>query len=236
MHQRCEPAILYFGTPVVLISTTNEDGTVNLAPMSSIFWLGWRAVIGLSATSQTTQNLLRMGQCVLNLPSVDLVGAVNRLALTTGSDPVPVGKQQKGYRTEREKFELAGLTPMASETVAPPRVLECPVQLEAVVAATHGIGEEDPTVRGRLLSLELRIQRVHVEESILLVGHSNRVDPDKWRPLLMSFQHFYGLGPRVHESTLAQIPEALYRSPDVDRARQSTDPQKPGLWQQAGAR
>ena len=30
-----EPAILYFGTPVVLISTVNEDGTSNLAPMSS---------------------------------------------------------------------------------------------------------------------------------------------------------------------------------------------------------
>lgn len=221
MHQSCEPAILYFGTPVVLISTLNEDGTANLAPMSSIFWLGWRAVIGLSAASQTTQNLLRTGQGVLNLPSVDLVGAVNCLALTTGSDPVPMGKQQKGYRTERQKFERAGLTPVASETVTPPRVLECPVQLEAVVEAVHGIGENDEAVRGRLLSFELRIQRVHLEESILLTGHANRVDPDKWRPLLMSFQHFYGLGPQVHDSTLAQIPESLYRSSDVDRARQT---------------
>ena len=30
-----EPAILYFGTPVVLIGTCNEDGSYNLAPMSS---------------------------------------------------------------------------------------------------------------------------------------------------------------------------------------------------------
>jgi hypothetical protein len=36
----------------------------------------------------------------------------------------------------------------------------------------------------------------------------------------MSFQKFYGLGRQVHASTLAQIPEAMYRSPDVDRARQ----------------
>ena len=28
MHQVTQPAILYFGTPVVLISTVNEDGTV----------------------------------------------------------------------------------------------------------------------------------------------------------------------------------------------------------------
>ena len=40
MHVTSEPGILYFGTPVVLISSVNEDGTYNLAPMSSAFWLG----------------------------------------------------------------------------------------------------------------------------------------------------------------------------------------------------
>ena len=39
----------------------------------------------------------------------------------------------------------------------------------------------------------------------------NHVDADKWRPLIMSFQKFYGLGEQVHESTLAQIPEHLYK-------------------------
>ncbi|MCH5861867.1 hypothetical protein MMA63_24055, partial [Salmonella enterica] len=48
-----EPAILYFGTPVALLSTLNDDGSANLAPMSSVFWLGWRAVLGLAAASQT---------------------------------------------------------------------------------------------------------------------------------------------------------------------------------------
>src|SRR6202042_1082484 len=41
-HIVSEPSILYFGTPVVLISSANEDGSANLAPMSSAFWLGWR--------------------------------------------------------------------------------------------------------------------------------------------------------------------------------------------------
>jgi flavin reductase (DIM6/NTAB) family NADH-FMN oxidoreductase RutF len=219
MHLPCEPAILYFGTPVVLISTVNEDGTYNLAPMSSAFWLGWRCVLGLSAFSKTTENLLRTGQCVLNLPSAEQVGAVDRLALRTGSNPVPAGKAQKGYRFEADKFGRVGLTPVPAETVAAPRVAECPVQLEAVLEAHHGLAEADEQQRGRLLTLEVRVQRVHLDESILLAGHRNRVDPDKWRPLIMSFQHFYGLGPRVHESRLAQIPESLYRSPDVDRAQ-----------------
>ena len=80
MHHTNEPAILYFGTPVVLVSTTNEDGSYNLAPMSSAWWLGWRCMLGFGARSKTPQNMRRTSDCVLNLPSADLVASVNRLA------------------------------------------------------------------------------------------------------------------------------------------------------------
>lgn len=233
MHITSEPSILYFGTPVVLISTVNENGSYNIAPMSSVFWLGWRGILGLSALSKTTENMLRTGQCVLNLPSVHQVDAVNRLARTTGTKILPESKRQKGYRYEEDKFGIAGLTPMGSETVAAPCILECPVQLEAVVAAVHGIGEDDPRQKGSIVTFEVRIQRVHLEESILMSGVPDKVDPNKWRPLIMSFQEFYGLGPQVHPSTLAQIPEILYRSPDVDRARQAVSNARPALLGQA---
>jgi len=219
MHVTIEPGILYFGTPVVLISTVNPNGTFNLAPMSSAFWLGWRCVLGLAANSLTPQNMIRTGHCVLNLPSVDLAGMVDRLALTTGTDPVPESKQRRGYRHRADKFGLSGFTAMPSETVASPRVRECKVQLEAVVEATHGIADNDPALRGRLLILEVRIQRVHVDRSILKGNATDRIDPDKWRPLILSFQEFYGLGEKAHPSTLGTVPEALYRGPDIDRAR-----------------
>ena len=220
MHVRSEPAILYFGTPVVLISSVNEDGSYNLAPMSSAFWLGWRCALGLAATSKTPQNLKRTGECVLNLPSAAIAASVDRLAKTTGSNPVPPGKLRRGYRFEPDKFGISGLTPVPSETVAAPRVLECPVQLEAKVAAVHGLADDDSALRGQRELIEVRIVRVHIEESILRHDDANRIDPDKWRPLIMSFQHFYGLAPqRVHDSTLGQIPEQLYRGPDIERAR-----------------
>ncbi len=219
-HVRAEPAILYFGTPVVLISTLNEDGSANLAPMSSVFWLGWRALLGLGAASKTAQNLRRTGECVLNLPSSDQAAAVNGLALTTGASPVSAAKQARGYVFEPDKFGAAGLSPIAAETVAPPRAAECPVHLEAVREAQHGIAATDPALSGRVIAFELRIQRVHVHPTILREGVENHIDPALWRPLIMSFQKFYGLA--AHEaapSRLAEIPEALYRSPDVDRAR-----------------
>ena len=218
-HIVTEPSILYFGTPVVLISSQNEDGSANLAPMSSAFWLGWRCVIGLSAVSKTTQNMIRTGQCVLNLPSVDNVAAVNRLACLTGSNPVPPVKLARGYTHEKSKFEIAGLTPVASQTVTAPRVLECPVQMEAVVAARHELMEDDNATRGRIVTFELRITRVHTHPDIMMEDQANRIDPDKWRPLIMSFQRFYGLGAEAHESTLARIPEEMYRMPDIARAR-----------------
>ncbi|HYD82074.1 MAG TPA: flavin reductase family protein [Paucimonas sp.] len=220
MHAASEPAILYFGTPVVIVGTVNEDGTFNLAPISSVFWLGWRCVIGVGAASQTARNLRRTRECVLNLPSENEVGAVNKLALTTGANPVPERKHARGYRHVKDKFGIAGLTPLASETVAAPRVLECPVQLEAAVEAVHGLAEDDEAQRGRLLMFETRIKRAHLEESILVPGQPNRIDPDKWRPLIMSFQKFYGLADRqLHDSRLSSIPEEWYRSIDVDRAR-----------------
>jgi flavin reductase (DIM6/NTAB) family NADH-FMN oxidoreductase RutF len=220
MHVVSEPAILYLGTPVVLISTVNEDGSYNLAPMSSAFWLGWRGILGLAAQSRTPQNMRRTGECVLNLPSADLAAAVNRLALTTGTVPVPPGKLARGYRYEKDKFGISGLTPVRAQTVAAPRVLECPVQLEAVVEASHGVAEDDDKLRGRVVTFEVRIQRVHIEESILLHDEPNRIDPDKWRPLIMSFQKFYGLAEgELHDSKLGWIPEKMYRSPDVDRAK-----------------
>lgn len=219
MHRILDPAILYFGTPVVLVSTLNEDGSPNLAPMSSAWWLGRRCLLGFGARSKTPQNLLRTGECVLNLPSAELAGMVDRLALTTASDPVPEFKQQRGYRHEADKFGISGFTQAPSGQVQPPRALECPVHLEATLRHAHPLAAERDDLRGRLIAIEVEIERVHVEESLRLVGYTDRIDPDKWRPLIMSFQHFYGLGPRLRDSRLATIPEEAYRTgqPGVGR-------------------
>jgi flavin reductase (DIM6/NTAB) family NADH-FMN oxidoreductase RutF len=228
MHVSITPSILYLGTPVVLNSTVNENGSYNLAPISSAIWLGWRCLLGFEAVSKTPQNMIRTGECVINLPSADQVDAINRLALLTGSDPVPPGKTLRGYRHCQNKFGVAGLTPVPSETVAAPRALECPIHLEAKVANVHRImaDEYDYSVHDRsvectlegILCIEVRITRVHAHPSIIMDGHPNRIDPNRWRPLIMSFQRFYGLGGELTASRLAGIPESMYRSPDIDRA------------------
>jgi flavin reductase (DIM6/NTAB) family NADH-FMN oxidoreductase RutF len=199
VHRVIEPKIMYFGTPVVLISTLNEDGTENLAPMSSAWWLGQSCMLGLGTRSKTAQNLQREGECVLNLPSSQMVEAVDRLACTTGSDPMPKYKRGMGFEFVKHKFKHAGLTPIASELVKPSRVLECPVHLEAVVENTHEFGRDSAA------AIEVRIVRAYFEESILSTEKRHHVDTDKWHPLIMSFCEFYGLGENVHPSRLAKV-------------------------------
>jgi len=200
MHKVIEPNILYFGTPVVLISTLNENGTFNLAPMSSAWWLNQSCMLGMSDKSQTVLNLLRERQCVLNLPSMNLVSAVDRLALLTGRNPVPESKTQRGYHYEPNKFGTAGLTPEPSDLVRSPRVSECPVQLEALVQQVHTF--EEPS---SLAAIEVRIVRVHVDEQLLMDGEKNYIDPEKWSPLIMNFCEFFGISGKLHPSRLATI-------------------------------
>jgi len=199
MHRTIEPTILYFGTPVALISSLNPDGSPNLAPMSSAWWLGWSCMLGLGQMGQTSDNLIRTRECVINLPSADLVSHVDRLALTTGKDPVPEKKSLWGYRYEPDKFEIAGFTPVKSESVAPPRALECPVQMEGIVHDYRPFGKNVSAN-----AFEVHITKLHVDEA-LLTGDSSRphIDPVRWRPLIMSFCRFFGVGDEVHPSRLA---------------------------------
>jgi hypothetical protein len=46
-----EPKFLYFGTPVALLSSLNEDGSTDLAPISSVWAPGWTLILGTFHTT-----------------------------------------------------------------------------------------------------------------------------------------------------------------------------------------
>ena len=199
MHKVIKPKVFYFGTPVILISTLNDNGTSNLAPISSAWWLGGSAMLGMSTRSKTVENLKNHPECVLNLPSADMANHVNRLALLTGKNPVPEYKVDMGYTYEPHKFEAAGLSFAFSDKVKPYRVLECSVNLEAVVT---NICEFDDS-NAHLASIEVKIVQTHIEETLLVPGTKNHIDPEKWNPLIMNFCEFFGLSKKIHPSKLA---------------------------------
>jgi flavin reductase (DIM6/NTAB) family NADH-FMN oxidoreductase RutF len=203
-HRVIRPSILYFGTPVVLLTTQNMDGTCNLAPISSAWALGRHVVLGVGGESQTARNLAERPELVINVASPGLWERVERLAPLTGADPVPESKRAL-YRHERDKFAAAGLTPTPSEVVRPPRVAECALQLEArAVTLTPG-GE------GRFFSVETEVIRVHADERILVPG-THHVDPAVWSPLIYNFRHYHGLAPEVGHGFRSETATAATRA------------------------
>lgn len=197
-HVEIEPRILYFGTPVVLLSTENQDGSFNLAPISSAWALGQTVVLGLGSVGQTAYNLARRPDLVINLPAPAQWPAVERLAPLTGRNPVPPTKHE-GCRFEPDKFGAAGLTEEPSDLVRPPRVAECPLQLEARAERVR------PGVSGEFVIVEAAVRRVHADPRLVVPG-TDHVDPAAWSPLVYNFRHYFGLGPELGHSYRTETP------------------------------
>ncbi|HUO93576.1 MAG TPA: flavin reductase family protein [Rhizomicrobium sp.] len=183
-----DPEVLYFGTPVAVVSTLNPDGTTNLAAMSSFWALADRFVLGLTSFGQTGANLARCGECVLNFPSPREWQSVDRLGRTTGRADLADYHRDSGIEFRPDKFAASGFTPLASDIVKPLRVAECPVQIEARLRARHA-AHEQPALR----YFEVQRLRVHASCEVVEPG-TGRVDIHAWSPLFYLFRHYYGKG------------------------------------------
>jgi flavin reductase (DIM6/NTAB) family NADH-FMN oxidoreductase RutF len=80
-----EPKIRYFGTPVALISSLNEDGATNLAPMSSFWALGGTLVLGVLDETRV-QHLHRISGAKLEQLGGGIVAEVEIVRLHVATD------------------------------------------------------------------------------------------------------------------------------------------------------
>jgi flavin reductase (DIM6/NTAB) family NADH-FMN oxidoreductase RutF len=199
MKRIVEPKVLYFGTPVVLISSQNPDGSTNLAPMSSAWWLHQTAMLGMAAASQTVQNLTQRPDCILNLVEPAMVAGLDRIALLTGSEQIPEAKRARGYRYVPDKFAAADWTRTPGTLVDVDAVEESPINLEGRIEAIHTVGGPDSTLR----AMEMSVRRVHVRED-LLMNDDRYIDPLRWEPLIMKFTEYFAGGTPAYESSLAR--------------------------------
>jgi flavin reductase (DIM6/NTAB) family NADH-FMN oxidoreductase RutF len=203
------PEILYFGTPVAVISSLNSDGTTNLAAMSSFWALGDRFMLGLTRFGQTWANLERTPECVLNMPSPREWAHVERLGHTTGRSELTDYHRSAGIRYAEDKFAVSGFTPMLSERVAPLRVAECPVQIEARALAINPASDDAP-----FAYVEVQRLLVHAQRRVLNLP-GTRFDIESWSPLFYLFRHYYGKGAHLGKSFRAGPANTL---PSLERA------------------
>ncbi|PEF22238.1 flavin reductase family protein [Bacillus pseudomycoides] len=182
-----QPKILYYGMPIYLLSTLNEDGTTNISPMSSSWALGKYMILGIGLGGKSVGNLERSRECVINFPSALQWKQVEKIAPYTGVEHVPVYKQEMGYTYQKDKFTMAGFTPSDSQSVKPQRIKECPLQIEANVKQIR-IPEYDPF----FAIVETEVVHVHAHEEI--IKEENHIDPQKWSPLFYNFRHYFSIG------------------------------------------
>ncbi|MBK0421439.1 flavin reductase family protein [Leucobacter sp. CSA2] len=186
-HRTITPSVLYFGTPVCVISSENPDGSTNLAPISSYWALGDHIVLGIDAGGRTVPNLLSRPEIVVGFPDETQWEPVQRLGQLTGEYPIPAGKPDDTWY-EPDKFAAVGWHRMPATTVRPERAAELPVHLEARVENTQ-ISDDG------LAIVHARCSAVHVIDELVIDG-THHIDTLRWRPLIYTFQHFFGLGER----------------------------------------
>lgn len=144
--------------PIAFASTTDENGTSNLAPFSffNVFSANPPILIFSPARSgrtseskDTYHNVKKIPEVVVNVVNYDMVYKVN-----LASCPFPPGV---------DEFVKAGFTPLPSETIRPFRVAESPVQLECKVLEVKELGEGGAA--GNLVICE--VTRIHIQKDIL---------------------------------------------------------------------
>ncbi|WP_257348598.1 flavin reductase family protein [Pseudalkalibacillus decolorationis] len=192
-----QPKILYYGTPVLLLSTLNEDGTTNISPMSSSWALDKYIVLGIGIGGKAYENLVRHRECIINLPDPTLWEQVEHLAPYTGKREVPEYKRELGFTYEKDKFEVSGLTRVRSNTVQPDRIEECPLQIEAAVKMIRR-----PSYCTDLAIVETEVIHVHAHEEIITGEH--HVNPEKWSPLIYNFRHYFAQGKELGKTFRAE--------------------------------
>lgn len=122
--------------PIAWISTVSPDGVRNIAPFSfftgittdppTVCFAPARKSGGVK--KDTLANVEATGEFVINVVSEEQSEAMN----DTATD----------YPPEVDEFEHAGLTPVESEIVAPPRIGESPIHMECKLQTTVAVGNK----------------------------------------------------------------------------------------------
>ena len=143
--------------PVGWASTLDADGVRNLAPFSYFGAITSSPMTVMLSVGRrrgerkdTARNLLATGEAVLRIAHRPLAEAMVATAAEAGP--------------EVDEFELAGLAAVPSSIVAPPRVADAAIAMEATVVHHMEVGRAPMDV------FHLEVVRLHLDERYLVDG------------------------------------------------------------------
>lgn len=143
--------------PIAWVTTVSENGIVNAAPFSFFNVMGHEpptVALGLLAGEgrfkDTATNILETCEFVVNLVSEANARAMN----VTCIDAPP----------DIDELVLAGLTPVASHAIRPPRIAQSPVSFECRVLTSLVTGPRQTAVIGRVVGAHIDASAVQDNE------------------------------------------------------------------------
>lgn len=154
--------------PIALITTVDEHGINNAAPMSFFNVFSQEppiVIIGMQtrpngSLKDTVSNIRRSGEFVVHM--VDM--AIAEQMIVTGIN----------FPSDFDEIEFAGLTALPSAKVTPPRLAESPCAMECVVEQTIDY-ENRSIVLGRVVHMHVRDE--------CLSSNGRYVLPEKYQPI-----------------------------------------------------
>lgn len=176
--------------PIAWVTTRSRDGLVNAAPFSFFNAMGSdppTVALGLlpreGRLKDTAANIQETAEFVVNLVSEANAEAMN----VTCIDAPP----------EVDELELAGLTPVPSLKVAPPRIGESPVAFECRLIAAMVVGPRQTIVIGRVVA-------AHIDDACVLNAERCHIDTPQLR--LIGRMHGSGVYVRTADRFEMQRP------------------------------
>jgi len=157
--------------PIAFVSTVSPEGIFNLAPFSFFTAISANPPVicfcptrrsGPESRKDTLRNISATREFVVNVVSEEIAGQMNITSVDFAADI--------------DEFEAAGLTPIPSDLVKPPRVAESPVHMECKLYLTIEIS--DLPGGGNLVIGE--VVRLHVDDAYV---DNFKIDPDKLRAI-----------------------------------------------------
>jgi flavin reductase (DIM6/NTAB) family NADH-FMN oxidoreductase RutF len=147
--------------PIAWVSTIGPDGTPNLAPFSFFncfstapLTLGIGPGSRVGVHKDTLHNVKASGEFTVSVVSHDLATRAN---LTSAE-----------FDRDVNEWEVVGITPRPSLTVAPPSVEESPAAFECRVFQIVDLGEPDAPTNSLIIA---RVSYVHVAKALVLNEH-----------------------------------------------------------------
>lgn len=157
--------------PIAWVSSISENDINNLAPFSYFNAVGddpphlmFSTGRGNNTNKDTLNNILANKQFVVNMVTEELTEQMNATAQSVHADV--------------DEFELAGVTPIASQKIKPMRVKESPIHFECELVHHYFL---EGHKNGGACVIIGRIILMHINDELLLDNY--KINPETYKPI-----------------------------------------------------